>query len=412
MARAHHSPSRGTVSVCVALAAALGVQSLQATPARRPLRVDDLYRLRELAEPALSPDGAWVAYSVTTSERDGDENQSDIFLTPTAGGDAVQATSDPKSSDWLPRFSPDGRWLAFLSDRGGAKTQVWRLDRRGGEPARLTALPGGVSDFAWAPDSSRLVLVGRDPKPEDDPEQEATQEKGDERPRPIVVDRLQFKVDGRGFLDDRRTHLYLFDLRSKSAVRLTSGRYDHSEPAFSPDGRAIAFTSNRTAEPDANYDTDIFVVEAISGAVPRRVSLPSYGDSSPAWSPDGRWLAWVQGSEVKESYYAMSHVAVAPAAGGEPRALTRELDRNVYATRFAADGGSVLFYYEDHGNQPLGAVSLAGGVVEEVVGGERHVSAFDVGARGEVVVLESSVHQPAELSLVRDRELTRLTHAN
>jgi dipeptidyl aminopeptidase/acylaminoacyl peptidase len=401
-------PGFRRVAVAVALAA-LGLGQLEATPARRPLRVDDLYQLAELAEPALSPDGAWVAYSVTTPEREADESRSDVWLVPSAGGAALQVTNDPKSSDWLPRFSPDGRWLAFLSDRGGDETQVWRLDRRGGEPTRLTGLPGGVSDFAWAPDSSRLVLVGRDPRPDGGGSKDDEKR---ERPKPIVVDRLQFKVDGRGFLDQRRTHLYLFDLRSKSSVQLTGGRYDDSEPAFSPDGRSIAFTSNRTEEPDSNDDSDIFVADAIPGSAPRRLSSAGTADGSPAWSPDGRWLAWVERGELEKIYYATSHVAVAPAAGGEPRALTRELDRNVYSPRFAADGGSVLFYYEDHGNQPLGAVSLAGGVVEEVVGGERHVSAFDVGARGEVVVLESSVHQPAEISLARDGELTRLTHAN
>ena len=402
-----------TRALCLfAAAAAAGALPLGAVTAKRVLRVDDLYAMREVAEPALSPDGAWVAYSVTTLEREEDAKQSDLSLIAARGGDALQLTRDPKTSDWLPRFSPDGKWIAFLSDRGEGKTQVWLLDRRGGEPSRLTELPGGVSDFQWSPDSGRMILVSKDPDP-------AAAAKP-ARPAPIVVNRLFFKTDGTGYLGERRKHLHLFDLASKTSLQLTSGPYDDSEPAWSPDGRRIAFVSNRTAEPDSNEDTDVFVLDARPGAQPRRVSAERFADFSPAWSPDGRWLVWVEGGEPGDYYYASTHLALlstAALANGDPaaatpRALTRELDRTVFGPRFSADGASVLFYYEDHGAQPLGAVSLAGGVVEEIAGGERYVAAFDVGADGSVAVLESTAHRPEEISLVEGGELRPLTREN
>jgi dipeptidyl aminopeptidase/acylaminoacyl peptidase len=392
--------------IAAALAVAFAVPAA-AVPERRPLRVDDLYRLREVRDPRISPDGEWVAYVVRQRDAARDRKDGDIWMVPSGGGEPVRLTRDPASSDSSPRWSPDGRWLAFLSSRGEGTSQVWRLDRRGGDPEKLTDLPGGVNEFDFSPDGSRLVLVASDPEPA--AEKTAT---GDEKPRPIVVRRLQLKLDGVGFLDDRRDHLYLFDLRARVAVPLTSGPYDHSEPAWSPDGNWIAFVANRTAEPDANEDTDVWVVEPRPGAEPRRISAPERADSSPAWSPDGRWLAWVEGAEPADVVYGSSRVAVAPREGGAIRPLTAALDRPVYSPRFSADGGGVYFFYEDRGAQPLGLVSLAGEVVEEVVFGDRDVSAFDVGPRGEIVVAEATAERPDELSRVGPDGLERLTREN
>jgi dipeptidyl aminopeptidase/acylaminoacyl peptidase len=400
-------PSRARFAWIALAAAVVSALPAAAEPARRPLRVDDLFKLQMVSDPRISPDGEWVAYVVRALDAERDRRDSDLWMVPAKGGEAVRLTRDPEASDHTPRWSPDGRWLAFLSSRNGATTQVWRLDRRGGEPEKLTALPGDVGDFAWSPDGGRLVVVATDPAPVATPAGTAKQ-----RPQPIVVRRLQFKLDGAGFLDERRDHLYLFDLAARATVKLTDGPFDHSEPAWSPDGASIAFVSNRTADPDANEDSDIWVVEPRPGAEPRRISAPALTDASPAWSPDGRWLAWVEGGDPADLSYASTHVAVAPIEGGSIRPLTAALDRIVYAPRFAADGSGVLFFYEDRGSQPLGLVALAGEVVEEIVFGERDVEAFDVGPRGEIVVAASGVDHPAELSRVEGEGLTRLTHAN
>ncbi|HVO12367.1 MAG TPA: prolyl oligopeptidase family serine peptidase [Vicinamibacteria bacterium] len=384
---------------------------------RRPLAVDDLFALKEVGDPRLSPDGRAVAYTVASLEAKEDESDSDVYLVPVAGGEPLRLTAS-KKDETHPRFSPDGEWLAFLSDREGKKTQVWLMSRRGGEAVKLTDYKGGVADLAWSPDSKRLALIVADFDPDaSDDEQDdsaAVKEKDKKKTtKPIVLRRLQFKRDGEGYLKEARRHVHVFEVAAKTSLQVTSGPFDDSDPAWSPDSRAIAFVSNRTLpDPDRSQDQDVFVVEARDGAVPRAIAPSPGTDASPTFSPDGKWIAFVAGGDPKDLWYGANHLAIAPVAGGESRSLTPSLDRNVASPRFAADGRSLLFLVEDRGNQHLARVGVEGGEVERVVDGEREVEAFDVAPGGAVVVLESSAGQPAEVSLLEATGLRRLTHTN
>jgi dipeptidyl aminopeptidase/acylaminoacyl peptidase len=387
----------------------------------RPLKVDDLFALKDVYDPQLSPDGAWVAYTVTATDLAKETSDTDVWMVPTAGGDPVRVTSSPKSES-RPRFSPDGKWLAFLSAREGKRTQVWLLPRSGGEAVKLTDFKTGVSDVVWSPDSKRLALVMKDADPDggdtggDDEEEDAPA--GDvekpKTPKPIVVRRLQFKRDGAGYLDERRRHIHIFDIAGKTAIPLTSGPFDDSSPVWSPDGTRIAFVSNRTLpDADASQDRNIYVVEAKAGSVPRAVVASPGEDDSPAWSPDGRWLLYLQGCDPKDMWYGSNHIALVPAGGGTPRPLTASIDRNAYAPVFSPDSLYVYFLLEDGGNQPLCRVSVDGGTVERVAGTDREVQDFDVAGKGPVVVLEATTGRTAEISAVgTDGTLTRLTHVN
>ena len=394
------------VLACLPLAL-LALPASAGEDGRRALRIEDEFAIRHVADPRLSPDGAAVAYVVSWSELEGDRQDSDLYLVPFAGGEALRLTAS-EHAERQPQWSPDGTRLAFLADRDGKGAQVWLLDRRGGEAVKLTSFAGGVSDLAWSPDGSRLALVVSDPDPEARTESDA-----EEAPKPIVVRRRQTKRDGIGYLDERRDHVHVFDLRTKTSFQLTDGQYDDVSPAWSPDGREIAFVSNRTEDPDANQNTDVFVVRALPGAAPRRVTAGPETDTQPAWSPDGKWIAYVAGGQVGDLWYGASHVALAPAGGGPSRALTAALDRNVLLPRFTPDGAAVLFVLEDGGRQHLARVALEDGVVTRLVEGERDVWGYDIGAKGELVVLESTPQRPLELSAVETGgELRRLTRAN
>jgi dipeptidyl aminopeptidase/acylaminoacyl peptidase len=376
--------------------------------------VDDLFHLKDVSDPRLSPDGRSVAYTLTSLDAKEDEADTDLYLVPTDGGAALRLTSG-KKDETHPRFSPDGAWIAFLSARDGKKAQVYLMSRRGGEAEKLTGFRGAVSDLAWSPDSKRLALVVSDADP--DAPDEGDEDKGSggrkRTAKPIVLRRLQFKRDGEGYLREVRKHVHVFEVATRTSVQVTSGPFDDSDPAWSPDGESIAFVSNRTLpDPDRSQDSDVFVVAAREGSVPRAIATTAGTDGSPAFSPDGRWIAFVAGGDPRDLWYGTSHVALSAVAGGTVRSLTAALDRNVTSPRFGPDGRSVLFLLEDRGNRHLARVGAEGGEVERLVSGERDVQAFDVAPGGAVVVLESSVHQPPEISVLEAGALRRLTRAN
>jgi dipeptidyl aminopeptidase/acylaminoacyl peptidase len=401
---------RGHAVLALAL---LFLAAAAATPQeKRALRVDDLFALRDVGDPRLSPDAAQVAFTVRSLDAKKDTRDTDIYAVSTAGGEALRLTASPKA-ETTPRFSPDGKYLAFLSGREGKKSQVFLLPRAGGEAIQLTDFKGGVSDLAWSPDARRLALIVSDPDPDEIEEDPKGEDDARKKPKPVVLRRLQFKRDGKGFLRELRAHLHVFDVEKKAGFQVTEGPYDHEGPIWSPDGQRIAFSSNRSAEPDANRNSDIFVVAPRPHAQPLQLTTAPTSAANPAWSPDGRLVVYVEGGNPADMYYEVSHLSLVPATGGESRPLTKDLDRNPLQPRFSPDGRYVLFRLEDRLNVHLARVPVTGGAVERVVGGERVVSAFDVGRRGELVILEGQTERPAELSLVQAGDgLKRLSRIN
>jgi Tol biopolymer transport system component len=321
----------------------------------RRLAVDDYFRLREVADPRISPDGGWIAYKVTTTDLKEDESRDRLWMVPTTGGRPVPLTVEESSSSSRPRprWSPDGKYLAFLSARGEGKTQVWTLFRQGGDAVQLTDTPQAVKAFEWSPDSKRMVIVLQDPTPQELEEKERAdngKKKEEETPPPWVVDRRQFKQDYTGYLDRRRTHLYVLDVESKKLTQITAGDFDDTEPVWAPGGERVAFVSNRTADPDANYNTDIWVVTADDpdlGEPLLQITTNGGPDRAPAWSPDGSSIAHISATDTDAIVYATNHLAISPSRGGEARVLTEELDRMTSRPRFSADGRSIYFILED-----------------------------------------------------------------
>jgi dipeptidyl aminopeptidase/acylaminoacyl peptidase len=384
--------------------------------AQRPVEVDDLEQVRDVSDPRVSPDGAWVAYTVSVPDTAKDQDDTDVWLASWDGKQQVRLTRSP-ADEHAARWSPDGRFLAFLSDRDDPHEadQLWLLDRRGGEPERLTTFPGGVSDLAWSPDGRRLAMIVTDPDPD-------AREPGDTSSRgakPIVIDRFQFKEDETGWLGPQHDHLHLFDVATRKATQLLSGDHDEAAPSWSPDGRSLAFVSRRRPEYDRTDNYDLYVVQATAGAEPRQLTTfagpdmnPEWGSRAPAWSPDGSLIAYLQGGALELLYYGIQSVAVVPAAGGPARVLTKALDRNALSPTFSRDGSSVLFLLEGDRVYHLARVPVAGGAVERLVEGPRALTDVDLGRDGRVVVASSSSDAPGELYAVEGRELRPITRQN
>jgi dipeptidyl aminopeptidase/acylaminoacyl peptidase len=402
--------------------------------APHPITIEDRFRLQEVTDPQLAPDAKWVAYVVSTTSLKDDDSKDRIWMVPFNGGDAIALTAETASSSH-PRWSPDGKYLAFLSARDEGNTQIWLLNRAGGEAQRLTNTPQNVQDFAWSPDSQRLCLLLRDPSPEEleafrdkekdqgksDDEADSADKSGKQKKpkaqRPWVIDRLQFKFDEVGYLDHRRNHLYILDLGTKSLTQITSGDYDDHQPAWSPDGKLLAFTSNRSSDPDRNYDNNIWTVAADNtdkGAHLIQVTTNPGEDHDAAWSPDGKWIAYVTQTEPKLMEYATKHLGLSPAAGGEAQVLTRSFDRGVSDIRFAPDSQSIYFIADDDGTQSLAKIPVAGGEVTRPIGGRLMLYAYSLAKSGEVAAQITTMDRPSEIFTqpTSGGEPTRVSHVN
>lgn len=424
---------RLAVLLCLAGSAGSVVLAQQAS-APRLITVDDLFGVREVHDPQISSDDQFIAYTVSSTSLKDDKSETRIWMVPAAGGDEVPLTSEGVSSDH-PRWSPDGKFLAFLSERKEAngtegKTQLYLLNRLGGEAQRLTETVQDVEDFAWSPDGKRLVLILRDPSIEEleaasKVKEKEKEEDGADKPtvprkpkaqRPWVIDRLYFKEDTVGYLDRRRTHLWVFDLASKRLTQVSSGDYDDTAPAWSPDGKQLAFASNRSKpDPDMTYASNIWVAAADNtdkGASPIQVTTGLGGDHRPAWSPDGKWIAYSTRLDPKMFEYGSSHIAVSPASGGPARVLTLALDRNAVEPRFAPDGKGIYFIVDDDGTQNLALVNLADGKMTRPIGGRLMLESFSVSKDGTLAANVSTMDRPFELYTAPGGQLTRLSHLN
>jgi len=386
--------------------------SLAAQPAKRNFGLEDVARLKSVSDPQVSPDGSWVAYSVRTPDLKEDRNASDIWMTRWDGQESVRLTTS-KDSESSPRWSPDGKYLAFLSSRDDDNdvSQLWLLPRTAGEAEKVTEEKGGVEDFDWSPDGRKLVLVVSDPDPEAPSDEEKSSKKKTTK-KPIVIDRYQFKLDGHGYLGKLRKHLSILDLATRKSEVLTTGDHDEELPAWSPDGKTIAFVSKRMDEADRTDNWDLYAIEPRQGAAPRALTTDERSDNQPdwgsrlAWSPDSKSIAYVQGGPDKLIYYGLHRLAVVPAAGGAPKILTADVDLNVLSPQYTADGSAILFTLEDDQAIGLARIPAAGGPVERLVTGRSVIAGFSA-AKDRIAVQMGTALLPDEIYAVEKGGGTR-----
>jgi dipeptidyl aminopeptidase/acylaminoacyl peptidase len=400
------------LTVCFVVTGSLSAADEKAK-ASSHLTGDHYFKLGSVSDPQLNSKGTFIAYTVSRKDLEEDESRSRIWMVNASGGDPVAMTAKDQSSSH-PRWSPDGRYLAFLSARDEGETQLWMLYLGGGEAVQVTETTQSVSSFEWSPDSSRLLLEMQDPTPA----QIAAKEEGDSYEEkaapPWVIDREQFKTDYVGYLDRRRTHIHVMDVATREVTQLTSGDYDDSEAAWSPDGKFIAFTSNRTEQPDSNRNSDIWIIAADKSGGLIRVTGNPGADANPAWSPDGKSIVHTAITDTKASLYATQHLAVSSAGGSKTKILTEELDRMIFSPRYSPDGEHIWFLLEDHGENNLVRVKAKGNnrPFERKIQGENTVSDFSLSETGVMTVLLSRPHLPSEIFQFSAGQLEQRTFTN
>jgi dipeptidyl aminopeptidase/acylaminoacyl peptidase len=378
--------------------------------AGRALEPDDWYRFQALSDLQIAPDGATVAYLVTGYDKAADESRSALWIADWASGVGVQLTRGESVSE--PRFSPDGRFISFLSARpADGPAQLWLLDRRGGEPRQLSHMREEIVSYEWAPDSASLVIVAH-PAIESDAD-EADGRKGAKAPKPIVVDSFQFKQDKEGYVTSASAaHLFLLDVRSGAAEPLTKdpGRTD-SLPVFSPDSHRIAYVSKQFGT-DTGPATDfIQVIDARPGSTPRRLLvIESPNKQKLEWSPDGALLSFLRGDQVKYTAYVTDRLGILDVSSGKVRTLADKLDRAVYSPVFAPDGRSILVTVEDDGYQYPARASLQNDSVTPLA--TRLVVHDLATAQDHVAVLVSSDSAPTEAFALEAGRLRPLSAHN
>jgi dipeptidyl aminopeptidase/acylaminoacyl peptidase len=378
----------------------------------------DVGRLVDVSDPRVSPDGRWVAFVVTTVDLDENEYRTKVWLVPTDGREQARPVTRGDCRDLRPRWSPDGRQLAFVSHREDEGSQLLVLPvRGGGEVQPVASWPEEIEDVAWSPDGSRIAFTARDRE-----EERYGKKRAKDQP-PRRIDHLFYKRDSVGWTVDRHRHVFVVDMvGGGKPVPVTSGPYEDGGLAWSPDGKELLFSAGRHEGWDLDRAVDLFSVTVPSGAdelaQPERLTPTGVAYAVPSWSPDSARIAYMQfDPQIGPSH---GQVGVLDLASGERRLLTTSLDRNCFPYITLSrepiwDGDDLVFGADEGGNVHLYRVAADGsGKPELLVGGERWVSGWDA-AMGVVAFCAGTPTSQSELFVLAgdgtERQLTSLGEA-
>ncbi len=384
---------------------------------RQPVSAEDVTLLKDPGMPHLSPDGRRIVFALAGTDEKREKNISQIWLIDLEGKD-IRPFTTPVASERTPRWSPDGKWVAFLSNRDNEKeTHLYVMPADGGEARRVTSDPVvAVTDFDWSPDSEYLVFTAK-ARREDEPK-----EKEERLWREVT--RLIWKMDGEGWWDERWVQVWRVRRDGTDQRPLTQAAVDHRTPRWSPDGTRIAFISKRVEDPDRVFFDDIFVIPA-EGGEPQKWTTSLGPITGMAWAPDSHLIAYI-GQNLDRGYNSNDEVWIV-AAGQKPQALTLSFDRSAEDTLLSdgrllpgttdpiwLDERRIAFLCTNEGRTNIYQVTLDG-VVSPLTEGDHHIYTFHArpGLHHMVVGVASPVN-PGELALLKegDPTLQPLTEVN
>ena len=370
----------------------------------RPIGPNDIYRMSTVSNPKISPEGQWVLYSISKIDSAKDKFYSKLYMVSVDGNQTVSLTEQTKGVSNY-NWSPDGKYISFLAaGKEEEGSQFYLMDRRGGEPIQITHIKGELQSYQWLKDGKHLIFTIKDYNYADTAKSKMRE--------PYEIDRYRFKADYEGYLDNRKTHLYSFELATKKLDTLTRGNYNESEVSVSSNGAMITYVSNVSAQPDQNDNTSIFVLSL--GAAQNPIKLTTYKGSnrSPKFSPDNLSIAYLQSSsEDAYNMYDLQQLAVVDIKTKAIKVLTKNFDRSIENIIWSNDNASIVALVEDDRTQNIMQINASTGEVKAVTSDLAVYNALDMNDQGTMVALYSNSATPNEIYIAQNAShFQKITH--
>jgi len=364
---------------------------------KRPIEIDDLLQIRFPQHAALSSDGTRVVFALAHLDPKANEIRAALWMVPTTGGSPTRFTAD-EARDMNPKWSPDERWIAFLSNRSGkrrgwkrAPMQLWVIPADGGEATQLTSFKPGVSQIAWSPDGQTIAFVTRGTL------DELERDPDDDELLVREIRRPKYKFDAMGFLEGY-AHLWSVPRAGGTPAQITSGEFDHESPVWLSSGREITVVANRTDQADLSIARDLWAVSVQTRTV-RQLTHKTGPCKSPAVSPDGKWISYV-GHDDPAGVGRNETVWIVPSAGGPATNLMSTFDHSVGnavgsdvrlvpllpTTAWTAESDAILFFATEAGRTHLYSVDVRTRSVRQLTDGDEAIA--DLTAAGGVAVYQ------------------------
>ncbi|MFN5642651.1 MAG: S9 family peptidase [Sphingobacteriales bacterium] len=369
---------------------------------KRLIRPEDLFRMKSISSPKLSPDGQWIMYSLSKADSAKDRYESKLYMMSTDGKETIQLTDERSAGS--PAWSPDNAYISFLSKSKveAEPSQLFLMNRKGGEPMQLTHIKGEIFRYKWFEDGKRILLEIRDPNTADTAKTKIR--------KPYEIDRFHFKDDADGYLDNRKVHLYVFDLHTKKLDTLTRGEKNETNATITRDGQFIAYVSNVTLDPDRNANTDIFLMNVISRKTEQITHYPG-SDNNPEFSPDGTHLSFNRSTgQGNFTMYELSELHLYSISSKSITNISSSLDRSIEETSWSPDSKFIYALIENDRKQNIISFDLQNNKTTWITDQTGVYASLEIGEKGEMLALYSDMHTPREIYFNKGNGFKRLTN--
>ena len=378
--------------------------SQTATPKPHKLTPNAVYDISNLSSPLISPEGDWILYSVSKADAQKDKNVSQLYMINKNGTETVSLTEQTKGVGSY-QWSPEGKYISFLTAGKEEKegSQLFLLDRRGGEPIQLTHIKGEIAAYQWFKDGSKILFEIKDPSFADTAKSKVRQ--------PYEIDRYHFKADYEGYLDNRKTHLYTFDVKTKTLDTLTKGANNETDAVVNADGKWVAYASNVSVDFDKNANTDIFLLSLTKDAKPTQLTFYKGTDRRPKFSPDYSKIAFLRSSsEDPFNMYDIQHLGIIDIASKMDKVITKQYDLSIDNIFWSLDGKSIFATADDDRKQNIIQINANTGAVRAFTNEVGVYNGINMNEKGKMAALFSTPNQPNEVFLNEGAGFKQLAH--